>query len=71
MKMLRRFELVPMLPIDLEWAKQQMIVYHLRYSVGMIDCLIASVSYRLQLPLYTRNLKHFRPMLGDLAQQPY
>jgi hypothetical protein len=28
-------------------------------------------SYRLQLPLYTRNLKHFAPLLGKLAQEPY
>lgn len=25
----------------------------------------------LQLPLYTHNLKHFAPLLGDLARQPY
>jgi hypothetical protein len=28
-------------------------------------------SYRLQLPLYTRNLKHFAPLLGKLAREPY
>jgi hypothetical protein len=32
---------------------------------------IAAPSYRLQVPLYTRSLKHFAPLLGRLAQQPY
>jgi predicted nucleic acid-binding protein len=45
--------------------------YELSHGVGMMDCLIASVSYRLQLPLYTHNLKHFAPLLNDLAQKPY
>ena len=41
------------------------------HNVGSIDCLIASASHRLQLPLYTMNVKHFAPLLGGLAQKPY
>jgi predicted nucleic acid-binding protein len=40
-------------------------------GIGMMDCLIASVSLCLQLPLYTRNLRHFTPLLGTLAVKPY
>jgi predicted nucleic acid-binding protein len=47
------------------------MVFTLSHGVGIMDCLIASVSYRLQVPLYTRNLKHFTPLLGALAQTPY
>jgi predicted nucleic acid-binding protein len=37
----------------------------------MMDALIASAAYRLRVPLFTRNLKHFQPMLGPLVQKPY
>lgn len=37
----------------------------------MNDCLIAAPAQRLGVPLYTRNLKHFSPLLGDLAVMAY
>jgi hypothetical protein len=37
----------------------------------VIDCLIAAPSHRLNVPLYTMNLKHFTPLLGALAVRPY
>ena len=56
---------------DMNWAIKQLVKYNLSHNVGGIDCLIAATSYRLQIPLYTMNLKHFTPMLGTLAQKPY
>ena len=56
---------------DFTWAIQQTITYKLSHNIGYEDCLIASVNHRLQLPLFTRNLKHFTPLLGSLAQAPY
>ncbi len=56
---------------DIDWAMQQLKTYRLSHGVDIPDCLIAAPSYRLQLPLYTRNLKHFTPLLGNLAQEPY
>ena len=51
---------------------QQMERYRLSHGVGINDSLIAAVSYRLQVPLYTHNLKHMRVLLGDtLPQKPY
>lgn len=35
------------------------------------DCLIASVAYRLKVPLYTHNLKDMTPIIGNLAVKPY
>jgi hypothetical protein len=29
------------------------------------------VAHRLQQPLYTRNLKHFKPLLAALTVTPY
>ena len=40
-------------------------------SAILVDLLIAAPSQRLQLPLYTHNLKHLSPLLGTLAQKPY
>lgn len=37
----------------------------------MMDALIAAPAFCLQLPLYTRNTKHFLPMIPSLVQQPY
>ena len=69
--LLNDFELVELTPSDLAWAFEQMVRLHLSKNVDTFDCLIASTSYRLQLPLYTINVKHFTPLLGALAQRPY
>lgn len=71
LKLLRNFERIVPTPEDTNWAIEQLLRYNLSHNVGGIDCLIASVSYRLQAPLYTTNLKHFIPLLDALAQKPY
>lgn len=70
-KLLNQFERTHPTAEDFDWAYEQMITYHLSHNIGGWDALIASVSYRLKVPLYTGNLKHFAPMLGELAQKPY
>jgi predicted nucleic acid-binding protein len=69
--LLRQFAMIYTIQVDLDWAMQAQMRYELSHGVGMIDCLIASVNHRLQVPLYTHNLKHFAPILGPLAQKPY
>jgi predicted nucleic acid-binding protein len=71
LKLLRRFELVELTTPDVIWATEQLIVLNLSHNIDVFDCLIAAVSHRLQISLYTRNLKHFTPLLGALAQLPY
>ena len=56
---------------DVLWARDKMISYRLTHDIDPFDFLIASTAYRLQIPLYTKNLKHFRPILGDLTVKPY
>jgi predicted nucleic acid-binding protein len=70
-KLLRRFELIEVMPEGFDWAIRQALRLRLSHNAGTMDCLIASVAHRLNLPLYTRNLKHFAPLLGDLALAPY
>jgi predicted nucleic acid-binding protein len=69
--LMQRFTLLYLEQTDWDWAMQQQMAYELSHGVGMMDCLIASVSQRLQIPLYTHNLKHFAPLIGQLAQKPY
>lgn len=70
-KLLKLFAFVKHNESDLLWAMQQLEQYHLSHNVGMMDCLIAAPAYRLQLPLITRNIKHFTPLLSNLVQKPY
>lgn len=70
-KLLRRFEIVEFETVDFAWTTRALIQYNLSHNVDGYDCLIASVSQRLNLPLYNRNMKHFTPLLGSLAIKPY
>lgn len=57
---------------DMDWAMQQLEHYRLSHGVGMNDCLIASVCQRLQVPLYTHNLREMRALLDEtLVIKPY
>jgi predicted nucleic acid-binding protein len=70
-RVLESFERVELETVDFKWTVEALLKFNLRHSLMGLDALIASVSHRLQVPLYTRNLKHFRPILGNLAQSPY
>jgi predicted nucleic acid-binding protein len=71
LKLLQDFSLIYLTSDDFDWAMNQLLLRKLSHNVGVNDCLIAAPCQRLSLPLYTRNLKHFAPLLGTLAQQPY
>ena len=69
---LSQFDMEYLTPTDMGWAMQQLERYRLSHGVGMNDCLIASVAHRLQIPLYTHNLKDMRVLLGEtLVVKPY
>lgn len=70
-RLIERFELIPVATSDVDWALNQLTKYYLSHNPDPFDCLIAATPARLQIPLYTLNLKHFRPLLGELAQKPY
>jgi predicted nucleic acid-binding protein len=56
---------------DQQWAMGQLERFQFSHHISKEDCLIAAVAYRLQLPLYTHNLKDMTPLIGSLAVQPY
>lgn len=68
---LSQFEIQYLTISDQQWAMEQLERYQLSHQIGMNDCQIASVAYRLQIPLYTHNLKDMTLLLGNLAQKPY
>ena len=69
--LLNQFGLEELTVSDFDWAARQLLRFRLSHNVDAFDCLIAAPSYRLQLPLYTLNMKHFVPILAKLAVQPY
>jgi predicted nucleic acid-binding protein len=68
---LSQFEMIYLTVVDQDWAMEQMEHLRLSHGITLEDCLIASVAHRLQVPLYTHNLKDMTPMIGELAIQPY
>ena len=69
--LLSQFDVFYSTSADQQWAMQQLEHFQFSHHIGKEDCLIASVAYRLQLPLYTHNLKDMTPMIGELAVKPY
>jgi predicted nucleic acid-binding protein len=70
-QLLERFERVEVAPRDFDWAIRSALALRLSHNIDMMDCLIAASAYRLGLPLFTRNFKHFQPLIGLLALKPY
>lgn len=68
---LNQFQLIHLTKTDQNWAMQQLEKYQFSHHIGMNDCLIAAVAFRLQVPLYTHNLKDMTPIIGKLAVKPY
>lgn len=65
-------DLVFVMEDDQRWAMAQILRYRLSHGVSFKDCLIASVCHRLQVPLYTQNVKDFLTILGtSLVIKPY
>lgn len=68
---LEKFELLYLTASDQQWAMQKLEELQFSHHIGINDCLIASIAHRLQVPLYTHNLKDMTPLIGPLAVKPY
>jgi predicted nucleic acid-binding protein len=71
LRLLNRFERIEVAPADFDWAIREALALRLSHNIDMMDCLIAASAHRLGLPLFTRNFKHFQPLIGSLARKPY
>jgi len=70
-RLLSVFQMIYPTSADMSWAMQQLVKFKLSHNVGMMDCLIAAPAHRLNLPLHTRNTRHFIPLIPNLVNQPY
>ena len=69
---LSQFDMEYLTRTDMDWAMQQLERNRLSHGVGINDCLIASVCHRLQVPLYTHNVKDMQVLLDEpLVRTPY
>lgn len=71
LKLMRRFGLIELQASDITLAADLMLSWRLKLNIDLGDCLLCATVLRLQQPFYTRNLKHFSPILGELAVSPY
>ncbi len=72
LSLLSSFNVVYLTISDQIWAMEQMQQYRLSRGIEMNDCLIASVCARLQIPIYTHNIKDMIKILPPrLVIQPY
>jgi predicted nucleic acid-binding protein len=66
------FDLLLLTGNDQRWAMNQLMRYRLSRGVSFKDCLIASAVHRLQVPIYTQNVKDFAAVLPiKLVIKPY
>jgi hypothetical protein len=70
-RLLAGYEVVYLTPSDCVWASELHRRLRLSHGVGLLDALIASSAVRLNIPLYTLNLKHFQPLPDMRAIRPY
>lgn len=71
LKFLRQFHVEHSTSDDNKWAMLQIARFSLGYVMSFADVMIASVSVRLNVPIYTLNLKHYTPLPSVNAKRPY
>jgi predicted nucleic acid-binding protein len=70
-ELINPFQITFPIESDAQWAMQQFEQFHLSHQVEIIDCFIAAMSARLQLPVYTRNAKDLSIFPGVMVHAPY
>jgi predicted nucleic acid-binding protein len=68
---LDRFDIIDNTPSDQRWAMEQLERFHFSHHLRHDDCLIAAVAHRLDVLLYTHNLKDMQPLIRVRAVRPY
>lgn len=67
----RRFAPLHLVPEDTIWAVEMFRRFRLSHGVGILDVLIAAPAARLEIPLFTCNLKHFEFLPDIQVERPY
>jgi predicted nucleic acid-binding protein len=71
LRFLRQFHMEHSTVDDDLWAMKQYEAFYLSHGVEWSDCLIASVALRLNVPVFTGNLRHFNMLPGVTTLKPY
>lgn len=70
-RFLRQFGIEHATENDNQWAMLQLARFGLSHGVQFPDVMIASVTVRLGVTLYTLNMKHYAPLPDIDARRPY
>lgn len=71
-QIMKPFEIALLIEADQQWAMEQLLRYRLSRGLSFKDSLIASAAHRMQVPLYTQNVKDFVAVLpARLVIKPY
>jgi predicted nucleic acid-binding protein len=70
LRFLKQFPIEHTTEDDNRWAMRQFARIHLGYGAELTDVMIAAVAVRLNVPLYTLNIKHY-VALNVNAVRPY
>ena len=71
LRFLRQFVLLHASELDSQCALAYLARFHLSHDLGFGDCLIGSTALRLDLPVATLNVRHFRLFPGLKVVRPY
>jgi hypothetical protein len=71
LKLLNAFAMEHSTVSDDLWAMTQYGRLLLSHGLEWSDCLIASVALRLNVPIFTGNLRHFQLLPGITSRKPY
>ena len=70
-RFLRQYDIEHPTADDNRWAMRHLAQFHLSHGIEMADVMIASVTVRLHVPLYTLNQKHYQALPGLDVRRPY
>ncbi len=56
---------------DARWAMERFEALHLSRQVEIMDCFIAALGVRLELPIYSRNVRDLGAFDGVAIVTPY
>jgi predicted nucleic acid-binding protein len=71
LRLMRQFSIEHPNEDDNNWAILQFGRFHLSHRIEYEDIMIASVAVRLNVPLYTLNIRDFAPLPGVDERRPY
>jgi len=70
-RLLQPFQLIYPDAADSQWAMEQFENFNLSHQIEVFDCYIAASAVRLQLPIFTRNVRHLSLLPNVKVQVPY